>query len=52
MGTMPSRDNGSARRNRKIGKGALVFLFSPADKTWMDEDPWANGLASSSHSAD
>jgi hypothetical protein len=36
----------------KIGNGALVFLFSPADKTWMDEDPWAHGLATSSASAD
>jgi hypothetical protein len=26
----------------KIGNGGLVFLFSPLEKTWMNEDPWAN----------
>ena len=26
----------------KIGNGGLVFLFSPRDKTWMSQDPWAN----------
>jgi hypothetical protein len=36
----------------RIGNGALVFLFSPADKTWMDEDPWAHGLAADTRSAD
>ncbi|HEU4453522.1 MAG TPA: murein L,D-transpeptidase catalytic domain family protein [Longimicrobium sp.] len=26
----------------RIGNGGLVFLFSPLEKTWMSEDPWAN----------
>jgi hypothetical protein len=26
----------------EIGNGGLVFLFSPLDKTWMANDPWAN----------
>lgn len=25
----------------KIANGGLVFLFSPLDRTWMQEDPWA-----------
>lgn len=24
----------------KIGNGGLVFLFSPLDRTWMEQDPW------------
>jgi hypothetical protein len=35
-----------------IGNGALVFLFSPNDAAWMDEDPWANGVGAASASAD
>jgi hypothetical protein len=27
----------------KIGHGGMVFLFSPADKEWLAEDPWAHG---------
>jgi L,D-transpeptidase catalytic domain len=27
----------------KIANGGLVFLFSPLDETWMENDPWANG---------
>ena len=27
----------------KIGNGGMVFLFSPADKTWLAEDPWTHG---------
>ncbi len=26
----------------KIGNGGLVFLFSPLDRTWLAQDPWAN----------
>lgn len=33
------------RRARKllpqIANGGLVFLFSPLDETWMEQDPWA-----------
>ncbi|HEX6693838.1 MAG TPA: murein L,D-transpeptidase catalytic domain family protein [Longimicrobiales bacterium] len=25
-----------------IANGGLVFLFSPRDMTWMDQDPWAS----------
>ena len=28
----------------KIGNGGLVFLFSPVDRTWKKEDPWANAI--------
>ncbi len=27
----------------KIANGGLVFLFSPLDRNWMRQDPWANG---------
>ncbi|HEX8696775.1 MAG TPA: murein L,D-transpeptidase catalytic domain family protein [Longimicrobium sp.] len=27
----------------KLGGGGLVFLFSPRDRTWLREDPWASG---------
>jgi hypothetical protein len=27
----------------RIASGGLVFLFSPLDETWMENDPWANG---------
>ncbi len=27
----------------QIANGGLVFLFSPLDKTWMEQDPWATG---------
>lgn len=35
----------------KIGNGGLVFLFSPRDKSWKSQDPWATGsaLLSGSH---
>jgi len=26
----------------QIANGGLVFLFSPLDETWMEQDPWAN----------
>lgn len=26
----------------KIANGGLVFLFSPLDESWMEQDPWAN----------
>jgi hypothetical protein len=29
----------------QIANGGLVFLFSPLDETWMEQDPWANGNA-------
>ena len=38
----PAIEQGRARRLLpKISNGALVFLFSPLDRTWMREDPWA-----------
>jgi hypothetical protein len=27
----------------QIANGGLVFLFSPRDKNWMENDPWING---------
>jgi hypothetical protein len=27
-----------------IGNGGLVFLFSPLDKTWLNQDPWAHAM--------
>jgi hypothetical protein len=27
----------------KISNGGLVFLFSPRDRRWMDQDPWIRG---------
>ncbi|HEX2202020.1 MAG TPA: murein L,D-transpeptidase catalytic domain family protein, partial [Longimicrobium sp.] len=40
----PAIEQSRARRLLpKISNGALVFLFSPLDKTWMREDPWAAG---------
>lgn len=29
----------------KLAEGSLVFLFSPRDKTWEEQDPWAHGVA-------
>jgi hypothetical protein len=29
----------------QIANGGLVFLFSPRDKNWMENDPWINGGA-------
>jgi hypothetical protein len=26
----------------QIANGGLVFLFSPLDESWMEQDPWAN----------
>ncbi|HEX6641231.1 MAG TPA: murein L,D-transpeptidase catalytic domain family protein [Thermoanaerobaculia bacterium] len=26
-----------------IANGALVFLYSPNDSVWLDQDPWVNG---------
>jgi L,D-transpeptidase-like protein len=27
----------------KLSNGSLVFLFSPRDPTWKEQDPWASG---------
>ena len=43
----PALEQARARRLLpKIANGGLVFLFSPLDETWMEQDPWA-GLANS-----
>ena len=28
-----------------IANGGLVFLFSPEDEIWLEQDPWANSTA-------
>ena len=39
----PALEQGRARELLpKISRGGLVFLFSPLDRTWMQEDRWAN----------
>lgn len=39
----PAVEQGRARTLLpKIANGGLVFLFSPLDRTWMRQDPWAN----------
>lgn len=39
----PAMEQDRARRLiPKIANGGLVFLFSPNDPTWLDQDPWAN----------
>jgi hypothetical protein len=39
----PAMEQDRARRLLpRIGNGGLVFLFSPRDRTWMQEDPWAS----------
>jgi hypothetical protein len=41
----PAMEQARARRLLpKIGNGALVFLFSPLDRAWMDQDPWAGDV--------
>lgn len=38
----PALEQGRARALLpKIANGGLVFLFSPLDETWMEQDPWA-----------
>lgn len=40
----PAMEPGRAKRLiPKIANGGLVFLFSPRDRNWMQEDPWING---------
>lgn len=29
----------------KLRNGGMVFLFSPLDRAWMDQDPWAGDVA-------
>jgi hypothetical protein len=29
----------------ELGNGALVYLFSPRDPAWLQQEPWAHGLA-------
>lgn len=39
----PALEQARARRLLpKIANGGLVFLFSPLDETWMEQDPWAS----------
>jgi L,D-transpeptidase catalytic domain len=39
----PAVDQARARKLLpQIANGGLVFLFSPLDRTWMRQDPWAN----------
>jgi hypothetical protein len=38
----PAMDQARARKLLpKIGNGGMVFLFSPVDKAWLRNDPWA-----------
>ena len=40
----PALEQGRARKLLpQIANGGLVFLFSPLDETWMEQDPWAAG---------
>jgi hypothetical protein len=39
----PAMDQARARKLLpKIGNGALVFIFSPRDRRWMQSDPWVH----------
>ena len=39
----PAVEPGRAERLLpRLANGGLVFLFSPLDRDWMSEDPWAN----------
>ena len=39
----PAMDQARARKLLpKIGNGGMVFIFSPRDQRWMNEDPWVN----------
>lgn len=39
----PAMEQGRARELLpRIANGGLVFLFSPLDEGWMEQDPWAN----------
>ncbi|HEX8361368.1 MAG TPA: murein L,D-transpeptidase catalytic domain family protein [Longimicrobium sp.] len=39
----PAMDQARARKLLpKIGNGGMVFLFSPLDKSWLKNDPWAH----------
>jgi L,D-transpeptidase catalytic domain len=40
----PAMEQPRARRLLpQIANGGLVFLFSPLDEGWMEQDPWVNG---------
>jgi hypothetical protein len=42
----PAMEQSRARRLiPKIANGGVVFLFSPNDQSWMQQDPWINGSA-------
>lgn len=39
----PAMEQARARRLiPKIANGGLVFLYSPRDETWVEQDPWVN----------
>lgn len=39
----PAMEQSRARRLiPQIAEGGLVFLYSPVDQTWRDQDPWVN----------
>ena len=42
----PAVEQDRARRLLpQIANGGMVFLFSPRDRAWMREDPWANAIS-------
>lgn len=42
----PAMEQDRARRLLPmIANGGVVFIFSPRDRAWLDEAPWARGLA-------
>jgi hypothetical protein len=49
----PAMEQSRARRLiPRIGNGGLVYLFSPLDRTWLQEEPWAHAQAGRVASAD